>query len=138
MDLLQTIEGMEKAGIRLRFEEGRLSIEVDADRPPGEELLAAIQRHKDALSMALAAPAPRENPVRCARPGGRMLMRKYSSEPARPPLAPGETESAQDGEPLDLSPRQLARWRRRRLRDAERGELAAMLAFGDPRAGRWR
>ena len=123
MNLLETIEGMEKAGVRLQLDGERLSIEVDADRPPGAELLAAIKRHGDALRRALAAPAP---------PSGEVVRRAVAGAP-RWALAPGETESAQDAEPLDLSPRQLARWRRRRMTEAQRNERAAMLAFGDPR-----
>lgn len=128
MNLLETIEGMEKAGVRLQLDGERLSIEVDADRPPGAELLAAIKRHGDALRRALAAPAP---------PTGEVLRSAVAGAPRRAP-APGEPDSAQDAEPLDLSPRQLARWRRRRMTEAQRNERAAMLAFGDPRLRRWR
>ena len=128
MNLLETIEGMEKAGVRQQLDGERLSIEVDADRPPGAELLAAIKRHGDALRRALAAPAP---------PSGEVVRPVVASAPRRAP-APGEPDSAQDAEPLDLSPRQLARWRRRRMTEAQRNERAAMLAFGDPRLRGWR
>lgn len=127
MDLLATIDGMEKAGVRLRFDGERLSIETDADRPPSPALLSAIKRHQDAFRTALASPArdaARERDATRLQPNAAQFR----------PNTPEQPTSAQDAEPLDLTPRQLARWRRRRLSDAERAEQAAMLAFGDPRA----